>query len=910
MRKRSGVLLVLGVLCVSLLISCPPPVSYVDFISPPDIYSPIHNGTEIVAYKDATAGYRLKVYANGSEFLGEEKVTPWGWGPVKVNRALKVGDKITATQSNNGDTGHPTWPADTITVGNVPTEKLFGKEKLYPPKMVGPIYDCQNAARVESLIEGVAVFSEISSLPPVGPLWTPYPYTFVVELFKEGQKVKAKQTLPPIADSDYSPDEPVQPKPSSLNDPKYKPEIVKDVDNDGTNDITVGTTLITICNLITGATVDIYQPPGSTTKIGGGIAGGPCTFFPVTPLTSTDVSAEQSLCELKSPPSDPVTPKNSLGLPEVQQPICPGATNVKIQKTELGAYVEIQVNGKLKGNASAAGATTTVNVGGGIPLNAGDEIIVQQSNAVLKSGWTAPPIKVESDTGLSACTKDWPAFRHDMPRSGQQPNASTLSDPKKVSTLHIGASWQPRADSQSFRASPIVYDGIVYIGNGNGRFYALNATTLSLLWQYPPANAPALISKFTCNPSSAGISSSAVIANINGTDAVIFGAPDQSIGAHLGSGRLFALNAKTGAEIWKSPEIARLTGTSPANTSEFHEQIGYSAPVVSEDRVYVGVANHCDNPIQQGRVVAVDPLTGNIGGGFNFAATNTRGGGVWSAVAAGLGSASGLYVTTGNVRAWNGGSQPEPAVNHALSLLRLDRNTGDVIWKHQPVPFALDDDPDWAAGAAVMPTSCGTLAASTMKDGWTYAVRAGYGTPGPPSVLLQFPPTGFPFTPGDKTVHGDTRFLRPGAAWGDVFITNAGGLNLTTDLDSNYPRLHALNVCASGAGRIRWIKDVPGVSGVYSLGPPTVSRGIVFVGTQTSHLVVIADPSVFPPAGYRCSHPDVTVADCIPNGFTIVPDPAVLANVPLEGPIRTEPALAGGRVYVATDNGQLYMLEP
>ena len=75
-----------------------------------------------------------------------------------------------------------------------------------------------------------------------------------------------------------------------------------------------------------------------------------------------------------------------------------------------------------------------------------------------------------------------------------------------------------------------------------------------------------------------------------------------------------------------------------------------------------------------------------------------------------------------------------------------------------------------------------------------------------------------------------------------------GGLNVTTNVTSGYRRLHALNGCASEADRIRWIIDVPGASGTYALGPPTVSRGVVFVGTNSGRLVVIADPSIYPGA--------------------------------------------------------------
>jgi outer membrane protein assembly factor BamB len=503
---------------------------------------------------------------------------------------------------------------------------------------------------------------------------------------------------------------------------------------------------------------------------------------------------------------------------------------------------------------------------------------------------------------LSGCASDWPAFRHNILRSANQLNATAVSDPTRVSSLQIGVGWpfQPPG-AAAFRASPIVYNGRVYIGNGNGRFYALDAVTGALLWQYPPLASPALTSSFTCNPSSVGIASSATIARIGGTDAVIFGAPDPTVGSALGEGRLFALNAVTGAVIWKSPVIAHLTGLGPGDT---HEQIGYSSPLVFNDRVYVGIADHCDDPIQRGKVVAVRLDTGAVDGAFSFVSTGPpRGGGVWSSVAAWIG---GLYVTTGNVNI--GG--PEPVPNHGLSLLRLNPNMGSIIWKFQPVPYVLDGDPDWSAGATVMLASCGTLIASTMKDGWTYAVNEGSGAPGPPSVKWVFPPHPIPFTMADGTVHSDTRYLRPGAAWGDVYITMTGGLNVTTSVTSGYRRLHALNACASEADRIRWIIDVPGASGVYALGPATVSRGIVFVGTNSGRLIVIADPSIWPGAGWRCSNPDVPNATCLANGFTFVPEPSVLANIQLDGQILTEPAVANGRVYVGTNAGKLYMLAP
>lgn len=504
----------------------------------------------------------------------------------------------------------------------------------------------------------------------------------------------------------------------------------------------------------------------------------------------------------------------------------------------------------------------------------------------------------------AGCSHDWPGFRHNFLRNASQPNASPLSNPASVATLHVTHQFTPPG-AVGFRASPIVWNGRVYIGNGNGRLYALDAATLAVLWQYPPAGQPALVSQFTCNPSSVGIASSAVIGRVGGTDAVIFGAPDQSLAPGFGSGRIFALNAVTGAEIWKSPAVATLTGTTFGSEAQLHEQIGYSSPLIFGNRVYVGIANHCDNPIQNGRVVAVNIADGSINGAFNYVSTGTRGGGVWNSPAAW----GGVFFTTGNVRCWNFACQPTaPTPNHSLAMVRVDAGTGAVVWDFQPVPFSMDDDPDWAAGATILLASCGTLAVSTMKDGWAYAINVGDGTPAPASVKWQFPPTGFPFTPGDGTHHGDTRYLRPGAGWGDVYVTMTGGWNVVADVNGGFRRLHALNACTNDFDRVRWILNVPNTSS--TLGPPSVSRGIFYVGTDQGRLIALADPSVAPSTSTICSNPDVSVAACAGAGFKVIPVPAVLANVPLTGQILTEPALARGRVYVASTSGTLFLLEP
>jgi outer membrane protein assembly factor BamB len=525
----------------------------------------------------------------------------------------------------------------------------------------------------------------------------------------------------------------------------------------------------------------------------------------------------------------------------------------------------------------------------------------------VRTRWWLPIVLVSA---LPACANHWPMYRSNTRRTGGQLKKSSLSDPARIPSLAVRWTFTvPAGDGaagvdRGFRASPVVSRGRVYVGSGNGRMYALNAATGSVLWRFPSPPAPPLRSQFVCNPSSQGIASSAALAKVGGTDAIIFGAPDPTVGTGLGEGRLFALNAVTGTVIWKSPVVAQLTGTTSGSMTQLHQQIGYSSPVVYRDRVFIGVADHCDNPIQKGRIISVRLGDGSIDGAFSYCSAGTcsdaaRGGGVWSGVAV---WDDGVYATTGNSNI--GGAEPSP--NHGLSLVKLNRTSGSIMWKFQPVPYALDWDPDWSSGPNLMSTSCGRLAVSTMKDGWTHAIDTGTG-----NRRWTFPNTNIPFSPGDGTVHGDTDYRRAGAAWGDIFITSTGGLTVSTDLNAGFSRLHALNVCAAGGDRIRWIVDVPTASGAWTLGPPTVTRGMVYVGTRAGHLIAIADPSIAPGVGWRCSNVDVPTATCVASGYALVPEPAIIKDIALAGSmLYTEAVIADGRLFVATGAGNVYMLRP
>ena len=560
---------------------------------------------------------------------------------------------------------------------------------------------------------------------------------------------------------------------------------------------------------------------------------------------------------------------------------------------------------------------------------------------------------------------EWYTYRYNVLRTGTQPYATALSDPAKASNLKN--KWQFPPDGQSTIngsaigafASPIVVNDTVFAGNDNGYFYAIDASSGAPSgvpkWQYPNSKCPhpALL---PLRGHLRGIVSSAAFWNHGPNGVVIFGAQDPNLpdpqGKKLFSARLFALDAKTGCPIWTtngSDLIADINDSTPCDANSLYQSIHYSPILVLGDKAYVGIQSDAETPIQVGSIVAVDLNTGHIDHTFGFRAVGLVdigggiwmpgiGGGIWNALAT---DASGLYFTTGNVNQSgcpNIKNLNSPYPNYGLSMLRVDPTSGKPVWTFQAVPYSLDDDADWAAGATVMLTSCGELIASVQKDGWSYAIGAGDGTPGAPNVRWQFPPTGYPFGPTTLShpippyTHGPDGYRAPGAAWGDVFIVTTGGEARDRSDEESFPgawaKVQAVNACAETEyNRVRWIADLSpfvdtstqNLDGDAWIGPPSVTGGIVYIGTNNGYLVVIADPSVSPPTDYICSNVDYSLADCANHKFNPkTPIPKVLFHwkAPDNGKLfgvgylRTEPVLARGRVFVGTNKGHIYMLEP
>ena len=131
-----------------------------------------------------------------------------------------------------------------------------------------------------------------------------------------------------------------------------------------------------------------------------------------------------------------------------------------------------------------------------------------------------------------------------------------------------------------------------------------------------------------------------------------------------GDDNLYALNALTGALIWKTN-----LGTPPADYL-------WSSPILFNGSIYEGVASFGDCPLVQGRLVQMDAATGAIQHIANMVPDGCIGGGIWTSPTVDPSDGS-IYVTTGTP---NGCHNPGPNSRPAIVKLRASDLTILSSW--------------------------------------------------------------------------------------------------------------------------------------------------------------------------------------------------------------------------------------
>ena len=276
---------------------------------------------------------------------------------------------------------------------------------------------------------------------------------------------------------------------------------------------------------------------------------------------------------------------------------------------------------------------------------------------------------------------NWPAPGGDAAKS----HFSKLGDINAGNVDRLGLAWSYDMGSNRVQeATPVVVDGVMFTSGNLGRTYALDATTGKQLWKFEPVVDGQINRSACCDQANRGVQLA-----------------DGRVFVAALDGMLYALDAKTGAVVWKTDTVVD------------HDR-GYTstgAPEVAGDLVLIG--NGGSEMDVRGYLSAYDRKTGKLAWRFFTvphdpakgpqespaleAAIKTwdpksrwdigGGGTPWDAIAYDAPSDT-VFVGTGN-----GGPYP-PSVRspsggvnlYLSSIVALDRKTGTLKCYYQETP--------------------------------------------------------------------------------------------------------------------------------------------------------------------------------------------------------------------------------
>jgi hypothetical protein len=279
-------------------------------------------------------------------------------------------------------------------------------------------------------------------------------------------------------------------------------------------------------------------------------------------------------------------------------------------------------------------------------------------------------------------------YRGDLGRSGYYGSETGLTTANAASLkLH----WTAKGGTGSF-AQPIVANNLVYWGDWNGLEHGTSLTGTDVWTTNVGTN-----TQTGCSPVTAGPSGTATAGVMGGTPVLYVPG---------GNDNFYALNALTGAVIWKT--------NLGSQTSHFL----WSSPILYNGDVYEGVASFGDCPLVQGQLVQLDGTNGSILHTFNTVASNCPGGGVWGSPAVDA-SDSSIYITTGNP------SCTSPP-NYAPAIVKVSASTLSYIssW-NVPSSAQSAGDADFGSTPTLFTATIAgvprSLVGALNKDGIFYA---------------------------------------------------------------------------------------------------------------------------------------------------------------------------------------------
>ncbi len=294
----------------------------------------------------------------------------------------------------------------------------------------------------------------------------------------------------------------------------------------------------------------------------------------------------------------------------------------------------------------------------------------------------AEPRPVARSSLLIADERDganWPAFG----RTYSERHASPLTGISAANVSRLGLAWSLDLPGITNGATiPLAVDGIVYFTVGQSIVHAVEAASGRLLWRHDPEVAKHAGRKLRITWGPRGI-----------------GYWEGKIYVGTTDGRLLAIDAKSGREVWSAQTVApdnELTITGPPRVFNGKVIIGNAGSEFGANRGYV-TAYDAESGEQAWRfwIVPGNPADGFENAAMEMAAKTWTGewwkfgggGQAWNAMTYDP-EFNRVYIGTGNGGPWNRKVRsPGGGDNLFLcSIVALDADTGEYAWHYQTTP--------------------------------------------------------------------------------------------------------------------------------------------------------------------------------------------------------------------------------
>jgi hypothetical protein len=419
-------------------------------------------------------------------------------------------------------------------------------------------------------------------------------------------------------------------------------------------------------------------------------------------------------------------------------------------------------------------------------------------------------------------------YRGDLARTGYYPNETAITT-ANASTLV--KKWTAIGGIGSF-AQPIVANNLVYWGDWNGLEHATNLSGTDV-WTYPTG----IDSDATCSPSEAGISGTVTIGQMGGTSVVFVPGGDDN---------MYALNALTGAVIWKTS-----LGTLPA-------WYLWSSPILYNGSLYEGISSFGDCPLVQGQLVQMDAATGAIQHVANMTPNGCVGAGIWTSPTVDPSDGS-IYVTTGTPN-----NCKNPGANLAPAIVKLRASDLSILsYWNVPVSEQQFGDEDFGGTPTLFTGTINgvqrPLVGALNKDGLFFAWDRSNLAAGPVWQSTIADPSGSPRSILSAAWDGKYLYIGGGGAiingascYGnlDALDPNTGAFvwrscqqGFMTAAITEVPGLLIEGVGAGG--QVKFINTANGATvftfntGSTVQGEVTVSNGVIYVPLSNGNLVAL-----------------------------------------------------------------------